>query len=47
MAAGKPTSNRSLRELVLMSLLGALLFACKMAMAGLPNVEPVTLLVIL
>ena len=30
-----------------MSLLGALLFACKMAMAGLPNVEPVTLLVIL
>ena len=47
MAAGKPASNRSLRELVLMSLLGALLFACKMAMAGLPNVEPVTLLVIL
>ena len=47
MAAGNSAPTRSLRELVLMSLLGALLFACKMAMAGIPNVEPVTLLVIL
>lgn len=28
-----------------MALLGALLFACKMALAGVPNVEPVTLLI--
>ena len=47
MAAGKTAKSPNLRELVLLSLLGALLFACKMAMAALPNVEPVTLLVIL
>ena len=37
----------SVRELVLFSLLGAVMFAGKMAMAGLPNIEPVSLLVIL
>ena len=45
MAAGKPNTDPRLRELVLMALLGALLFAAKMALAGLPNIEPVTLLV--
>lgn len=33
------------RELVLLSLLGAVMFAAKMAMAWLPNIEPVSLLV--
>lgn len=37
----------SLRRLVLLSLLGVLLFAAKMAMAELPNIEPVSLLVML
>ena len=37
----------SVRELVLFALLGAVMFAGKMAMAGLPNIEPVSLLVIL
>lgn len=42
------TSKRlSPRELVLFALLGAVMFAGKMAMAGLPNIEPVSLLVIL
>lgn len=42
------TSKRlSVRELVLFALLGAVMFAGKMAMAGLPNIEPVSLLVIL
>jgi len=45
MASEKPAKKRELRELVLMALLGALLFACKMALAGVPNVEPVTLLI--
>ena len=35
------------RELVLYSLLGALLFALKLAMAQLPNIEPVSLTVLL
>ena len=34
------------RELVVFSLLGALMFALKMAMAGLPNIEPISLLLI-
>lgn len=34
------------RELVLYALLGTVMFALKMAMAGLPNIEPVSLLVI-
>ena len=39
--------NFSLRELTLYSLLGVLIFAAKMAMAQLPNIEPVSLMVIL
>lgn len=35
------------REIVLLSLLGALLFALQVAMAPLPNIEPVSLLVII
>ena len=45
MAAGKPNTDPRLRELVLMALLGAMMFAAKMALAALPNIEPVTLLV--
>ena len=36
-----------LRELTLYSILGGMLFAAKMAMAFLPNIEPVSLLVML
>lgn len=42
---GKP--NISLREIALFGMLGALTFAAKVAMSGLPNIEPVSLLVIL
>ena len=35
-----------LRRLVLLSLLGVLLFAAKMVMAQLPNIEPVSLLIL-
>lgn len=41
------SSPLTIRELVLYALLGAVMFALKMALAGLPNVEPVSLLVIL
>lgn len=37
----------SIRDLALYSLLGTILFAAKIAMAPLPNIEPVSLLVIL
>jgi energy-coupling factor transport system substrate-specific component len=37
----------SAREIALFSLWGALIFGAKMAMAGLPNIEPVSLLVML
>lgn len=37
----------SLRELTLLSILGGMTFAAKMVMAGLPNIEPVSLLVML
>lgn len=37
----------SIRELALFALLGGLTFAAKLAMAALPNLEPVTLLVML
>jgi len=37
----------SVRELVLFSFFGVLIFAAKMAMAQLPNIEPVSLLVML
>lgn len=40
------TSKLSLRELVLYALLGAVMYGGKMALAGLPNIEPVSLLVI-
>jgi energy-coupling factor transport system substrate-specific component len=35
-----------LKDLVLWAILGAVIFVLKMAMAGLPNIEPVSLLVI-
>ena len=35
------------KDVVLLGLLGGLMFAAKMAMAGLPNIEPVSLLVML
>lgn len=35
----------TLREITLFAILGAVLFALKMAMAGLPNIEPVSLLI--
>ncbi len=38
--------HRRLLELVVLALLGALMFAAKMALAALPNIEPVSLLVI-
>jgi len=36
-------SKLNVRELVLFGVLGAMTFALKLAMAGLPNIEPVTL----
>ena len=39
-------NHKRLLELVVLSLLGALMFAAKMCLAGLPNIEPVSLLVI-
>ena len=40
----KPSKlSLSIREIVLFAMLGALTFALKMAMAALPNIEPVTL----
>lgn len=44
--AAKP-GTLPVRELVLYALLGTVMFALKMAMAGLPNIEPVSLLVII
>lgn len=41
------TAHRRLLELVLCSIFGALTFALKIAMASLPNIEPVTLMLIL
>ena len=37
----------SLRELALLAILGAMTFAAKLVMAGFPNIEPVSLLVML
>ena len=37
----------SVREITLYALLGTVMFALKMALSGLPNIEPVSLLVIL
>ena len=39
-------NHKRLLELVVLSLLGTLMFAAKMCLAGLPNIEPVSLLVI-
>lgn len=41
-----PLNHRKVFEPVLYALLGALMFAAKMAMAALPNIEPVSLMVI-
>ena len=42
----KPSDSRlSIRELILFGILGALTFAMKLAMAGLANIEPVSLCV--
>lgn len=46
MAGSTPQAER-IRRLVFLGLLGALLFSLKMAMAQLPNIEPVSLLVML
>ena len=40
-------SKLTIREVVLFGVLGALTFALQVAMSGLPNIEPVSLLVIL
>ena len=37
----------TIREIALFGMLGALTFAAKVAMAGLPNIEPVSLFVML
>ena len=37
----------SIREVALFAMLGAMIFAAKMAMAQFPNIEPVSLLVML
>lgn len=42
-----PKRGPSLRELVLFALLAALTFAMKVVMSGLPNIEPVSIMVIL
>lgn len=50
MDGSTPSGERrrlSTRELVLFSLLGAMTFAAKMAMAQFPNIEPVSLMVML
>lgn len=44
MAAGKPVC--SAREIAVLGLLSALLFGAKMVMAPLPNIEPVSLLIL-
>lgn len=46
MAGSTPPAERP-RRLVLFGLLGAMMFSLKMAMAQLPNIEPVSLLVML
>lgn len=45
-SAGKRTAL-PLRELVLFGILGGMTFAAKLIMAGLPNIEPVSLMVML
>ena len=42
---GTPRPGLRAKDLAVLSLLGAVLFAAKMAMAWLPNIEPVSLLV--
>lgn len=43
----KRSSTLPLKELVLFGILGAMTFAAKLIMAGLPNIEPVSLMVML
>lgn len=43
----RKTARFRLFELLITSILGALIFAAKVAMAALPNIEPVTLLLVL
>ena len=41
-----PLANRlKIREITLFAMLGAMTFAAKYAMSGLPNIEPVSLMV--
>ena len=41
----KPSEKLTVRQVILFGILGALTFALKLCMAGLPNIEPVSLLV--
>ena len=41
----KPSKKLTVRQVILFGILGALTFALKLGMAGLPNIEPVSLLV--
>ncbi len=43
----RKTAHRHLFDMILTAMLGALTFAFKVAMAAMPNIEPVTLLLIL
>ena len=44
----QPTPSAiNLRELTALAVFGALMIAAQVSMAGLPNIEPVTLLIIL
>ena len=43
----KSTAKISVREIALFGVLGALTFAAKLVMSGLPNIEPVSLMVML
>ncbi len=40
------TGQKTIREIALFALLGALMFGAKMALAAIPNVEPVSLLIL-
>ena len=37
----------TIRELILFGILGSMIFAMKLAMAGLPNIEPVSLCILI
>ncbi len=42
---GQPTASRRIRQMVFCCFYGALIYVLKMLLAGLPNIEPVSLLV--